>query len=49
MLAVSERENNLNIKFNMIASSWGMRNTKWGRLTIQMFALFAIGTSFICF
>ena len=49
MLAVSERENNLNIKFNMIASSWGMRNTKWGRWTIQMFALFAVGTSFICF
>jgi len=49
MLAVSQREQALNIQFNMLATRMGFKNTRWARLVIIMFGIFAIGTSFICF
>ena len=48
-LAVQPREQQLNVQFNMMASSMGLKNTKWARLTIMMFGAYALGTSFICF
>jgi len=33
----------------MMAASMGMKDTRWARLTIIMFGIYAIGTSFICF
>ena len=33
----------------MMAANMGMKNTKWARLTIMMFGVYALGTSFICF
>jgi hypothetical protein len=49
MLKVSDREQQLNVRFNMIAGSVGMRHTRWARLTIILFGLWTLGTSFLCF
>ena len=48
-LQVSEREQNFNVKFNQVTNSLGMRDTKWGRLTILLFGFWTIATSFVCF
>lgn len=48
-LKVSDKEQEYNIKFNMVANSMGMKNTRWGRLTIILFGMWSIATSFVCF
>ena len=48
-LKVSDKEQEYNIKFNMIANSMGMKNTRWGRLTIICFGMWSILTSVVCF
>lgn len=48
-LKVSDKELALNIKFNMVTGSIGMKNTRWGRLTIILFGLWTIATSLVCF
>jgi hypothetical protein len=49
MLKVSDHKQQLNVRFNMIAGSVGMRYTRWARLTIILFSLWTLGTSFLCF
>lgn len=48
-LVVTDKEQEYNVKFNMVANSIGMKNTRWGRLTIILFGLWTIATSFVCF
>ena len=48
-LQVSEREQNFNQRFNQVTNQLGMRDTKWGRLTIILFGFWTIATSFTCF
>ena len=39
----------MNTKFNMWTSSFGWRDTKWGKVAIYGFGLWTIATSFVCF
>ena len=48
-LVVTDKEQEYNVKFNMVANSIGMKNTRWGRLTIILFGLWTVATSFVCF
>jgi hypothetical protein len=48
-LKVSDKEQEYNIKFNMVTTSMGMKNTRWGRLTIILFGLWTVATSLVCF
>jgi len=48
-LAVSEFEKAFSVKFNIMASKMGLRDTQWGRLAIIMFALWCLCTCFVCF
>lgn len=48
-LKVSAGEEAVNQKFNAITNNLGMKNTRWGRLTITMFGIWSILTSITCF
>ena len=48
-LQVTQREQDLNVQFNMVAGNLGLRNTRWARLTIIMFGLWTILTGICCF
>jgi len=48
-LKVSQKEEQINAHFNMITNSLGMKNTKWGKLSIYMFGLWSMMTSITCF
>jgi hypothetical protein len=48
-LKVGAYEEQMNVKFNTVAGSMGLRNTQWGKATIYMFGLWTIGSSFVCF
>lgn len=48
-LKVSDREKQLGMKFGLFANNLGMKNTRWGRLTIILFGLWAMFTAFVCF
>ena len=48
-LKISKREEQFNIKINTVANALGMKNTRWGRMTIIMFAFWAVLTSIACF
>jgi|DEB0MinimDraft_12_1074336.scaffolds.fasta_scaffold54845_2 hypothetical protein len=39
----------MSVRFNMIANKIGMQNTRWARLTIILFGLWTMATSFVCF
>lgn len=48
-LAVSQFEEALSLKFNLVVSRMGFRDTQWGRLAIIMFAVWCLCTCFVCF
>jgi len=48
-LKVSSTEELLNAQFNFVANAIGLKNTKWGKLSIYMFGLWSLMTSFVCF
>ena len=48
-LAVTQFEEALSLKFNLVVSSMGFRDTQWGRLAIIMFAVWCLCTCFVCF
>lgn len=48
-LQVRAFEDNLNQKFNAVSNGMGMKDTKWGRLTILMFAFWSLLTALCCF
>jgi hypothetical protein len=39
----------MNVKFNKVANAIGMKNTRWGRLTIIMFGIWTTLTCLTCF
>lgn len=48
-LAVSPYEEALSLRFNLVVSRMGFRDTQWGRLAIIMFAIWCVCTCFVCF
>lgn len=48
-LAVSQFEEALSLKFNLVVAKMGFRDTQWGRLAIIMFAIWCLCTCFVCF
>lgn len=48
-LKVTDKEQEYNITFNMVANKMGLKNTRWGRLTIILFGVWAVLTSVVCF
>lgn len=48
-LKVSSGEESFNSLFNKVVNTMGLKNTKWGKLSIYMFALWSIMTSVTCF
>jgi hypothetical protein len=48
-LKVSDKEQDYNITFNMVANKMGLKNTRWARLTIILFGLYAVLTCIVCF
>ena len=48
-LAVSEFEEKLNQQFNMVGGSLGLRETRWGRAAILLFAIWTVFTALVCF
>ena len=48
-LKVTDKEQEYNITFNMVANKMGLKNTRWARLTIIMFGVWAVLTSVVCF
>lgn len=48
-LAVTPFEEALSLKFNLVVSRMGFRDTQWGRLAIIMFAIWCLCICFVCF
>lgn len=48
-LQVTHKEEALSNKYNIILAKMGFRDTKWGRVSIIMFAIWTLFTCFICF
>lgn len=48
-LKVRHFEEKVNQRFNLTMSRFGWKDTRWGRLTIYMFGVWTILTSFCCF
>lgn len=48
-LKVRHFEEKVNQRFNLTMSKFGWKDTRWGRLSIWMFGLWTILTSFCCF
>jgi len=49
MLKVSAMEEQFNSKFNAVTNTIGMKNTRWGRLTITLYGIWAMLTCVTCF
>jgi len=48
-LQVSQKEKDLQVKFNMVTGAIGLKDTRWARLSIILFGLWTICTSLVCF
>ena len=48
-LKVSEREERMNQNFNFVAGTLGIREWRWGRLTVILFSFWTIMTCLVCF
>jgi hypothetical protein len=48
-LKVSQKEELANAQFNAVANALGLKDAKWGKLSIYMFGLWSILTSVTCF
>ena len=48
-LKITEFEENTGQKINKLANQLGLRDAKWGRMTIILFGIWSIATSFVCF